>query len=221
MRMTGRELPPPPPPAHLREWTDETVVRADRARFLADLSRRGLGLGRLALLWAVAAAFALGWAFVGLAVTSFEAADPVESLYGAVFAATAVGVLVPAGIWFVRGARRERREHELLCGWIEAGREPVVDPALRAPVRSLVWLGASLALGACGLWTAFAAAAGARPGATAYGEVVCFVGLGMILWITGLLGAAKAATHRRWAARAGRPAPAAARRPPVLSDVAG
>ncbi|MGO4457735.1 hypothetical protein AB4039_10560 [Streptomyces sp. M-16] len=220
--MPSRELPPPPPPAHLREWLDETVVRADRARFLADLSRRGLGPGRLALLWAVAAAFALGWAFVGLAVTSFEAADPVESLFGAVFVATAVGVLVPAGIWFVRGARRERREHELLCGWIEAGREPVVDPALRAPVRSLVWLAASLALGACGLWTAFAAAAGARPGATGYGEVVGFVGLGMILWITGLLGAAKAVTHRRWAGRAGRPAPAvAARRGPVLSDVAG
>lgn len=220
--MPSRELPPPPPPAHLREWFDETVVRADRARHLAELSRRGLGAGRLALLWAVAAAFALGWAFVGLAVTSFETGDALECLYGVVYAATALGVLVPAGIWSVRGARRERREHELLCGWVEAGREPVADPALRAPVRSLLWLGASLALGACGLWVAFAAAAGVRPGGAAtYGELVCFVGLGMILWVTGLLGVAKAATHHRWAARAFRPAPAAARRRPVLSDVTG
>ncbi|MFD9570917.1 hypothetical protein ACFWBI_13810 [Streptomyces sp. NPDC059982] len=219
--MPSRELPPPPPPAHLREWLDESVVRADRARHLAELSRRGLGLRRLALLWAVAAAFALGWAFAGLAVASFEAGDAVRSLFGVVYAAFALGVLVPAGIWFVRGARRERYEHELLCAWVGAGREPVADPALRAPVRRLVWLAASLALGVCGLWVAFAAAAGSRPGVTPYGQVFGLVGLGMILWITGLLGAAKAATHHRWTARATRPAPApapAGRR--TLSDLA-
>ncbi|UQX02572.1 hypothetical protein [Streptomyces sp. RerS4] len=205
--MPSRQLPPPPPPAHLREWLDETVVRADRARFLADLSRRSLGLGRLALLWALAAVFAFGWTFVGMAVMSFESGDAFGSLFGVLYAVIGLGVLIPAGFWFAWGARRERQVRHLLCAWVEAGRDPATDARLRAPARSLVWLTASLALGAVGLWLTFAAAAGARPGEDTYGEVAYLMGFGMILWITALLGLAKAGAHYRWAIRAFRTTP--------------
>ncbi|MCX5376456.1 hypothetical protein [Streptomyces sp. NBC_00091] len=211
--MPSRELPPPPPPAHLREWLDEGVVRADRARFLADLSRRSLGPGRLLSLWGVAAAFALGWTFVGLAVMSFASGGPLEYLVGAVHSVIALGVLVPAGLCFARGARRERQVRQLLCAWVVAGRDPETDARLRAPARSLVWLVASLVLGASGLWMAFASAAGARPGTDTYGEVAYFMGFGMILWITALLGLAKTATHYRWALRTTHPGPPDAPRP--------
>lgn len=225
-----RDLPPPPPPAHLREWLDERVVRADRARFLADLSRRSLGLGRLALLWVLAAVFAVGWTFVSMAVMTFESGAGSERLFGAVFAAMGLAVLVPAGWCFVRGARQERRVHQLLCAWAVADRGPGADAGLRAPVRSAVWLLASLALGALGLWTAFAAASGARPGTHTVGEVAYFMGLGLILWVTALLGLAKAATHYSWSLRA-RPAthpnpartgaPAAVHSRPANSSLAG
>ncbi|MGW7318544.1 hypothetical protein [Streptomyces sp. NPDC054854] len=221
--MSRRDLPPPPPPAHLREWLDEGAVRADRARFLADLSRRNLGLGRLLLLWAVAALFVIGWTFVGIAVTAFESGDPLSCFFGFVFGLIGSGVLVAAGSWFVRGVRQERRLSRLLCAWLEAVRDPDATGSalLRAPGRSLVWLTGSLALGATGLWVAFAAAAGVRPGEGAYGEVAYFMGLGMILWITGLLGLARAGVHHRRLARSGRPVRAATRPAlPVLQDTA-
>ncbi|MFJ1863704.1 hypothetical protein ACIOD1_03650 [Streptomyces sp. NPDC088097] len=200
--MPSRDLPPPPPPAHLREWLDETVVRADRARFLSDLSRRGLGPGRLLLLWAVTAVFALGWSFVGMAVMAFESEDPLESLFGTLFGVIGLGVLVPAGFWFAWGARRDREVRRLFHAWFEAGRDPVADARLRVPGRSLMWLVGSLLPAAFGLWTAFASAARAEPGSETYGEVASFIGLGMILWIAGLLGLAKAGAHYRWAVRA-------------------
>lgn len=194
-RLPARELPPPPPPAHLREWLDEGVVRADRARFLVDLSRRSLGLGRLLSLWGVAAAFALGWTLVGLAVTAFSAGGgPV----GALCSAAAAAVLLWAGLRLARGARRERRVRQLLCAWVLADSDPESDARLRAPARSAVWLTASLALGGFGLWLAFASASGARPGTDTYGEVAYFTGFGMILWITALLGLAKATAYHRW-----------------------
>ncbi|MGW0394173.1 hypothetical protein ACWDYJ_25465 [Streptomyces sp. NPDC003042] len=216
--MSSRDLPPPPPPAHLREWLDEAVLRADRARFLADLSRRSLGLGRLLLFWAVAAVFVLGWSFVGMAAMSFESGDPISYLFGVVFGLIGLGVLVPAGLWFAWGVRQERRVRRLLHAWFEAGHDPATDSRLRAPARSLVWLTASLALGVTGLCVAFAAAGGVRPGESAYGEFTYFMGVGMILWITGLLGAAKAGTHYRWAVRAFRRPPLTA---PALADRPG
>ncbi|MFD7263814.1 hypothetical protein [Streptomyces sp. NPDC059874] len=203
--MPRPDLPPLPPPAHLRAWLDEAVVRADRARFLSDLSRRSLGMGRLLLLWAVAAVFVLGWSFVGMAWTAFEQRDFFSYVYGLIFAVLGAGVLIPAGFWFARGARRDRQVRQLLHAWAESYRDPVADARLRAPGLSLTWLLASFALGVFGLWVAFAAAASARPDRTTYGEIAYTMGIGQILWITGLLGLAKAAAHYRWAVRAFRP----------------
>ncbi|MGP3687968.1 hypothetical protein ACTVZO_25310 [Streptomyces sp. IBSNAI002] len=200
--MSRRDLPPPPPPAHLRDWLDEAAVRADRARFLSDLGRRSLGVGRLLRLWAVAAVCVLGWCFVGMAWMAFEQHDPFGYVHGLVLAALGAGVLVPAGFWCVRGARRERQVRRLLQAWAESGRDPVADARVRAPGRSLTWLVASVALGAFGLWVAFAAAAPADPVRTTYGETAYLMGIGQILWVTGLLGLAKAAAHQRWAVRA-------------------
>ncbi|MEU7554525.1 hypothetical protein AB0B01_19670 [Streptomyces sp. NPDC044571] len=199
--MTSRDLPPPPPPAHLRAWMDEDVVRADRARFLADLGRRSLGLGRLLLLWAVAAVFALGWTFVGMALMAIEEHDPLSYLFGLIFAVLGAGVLIPAGFWFAWGAKRDRQVRRLLQAWAEYDPDPTAAAGLRAPGRSLAWLLASFAMGALGLWVTFGAAASARPGETTYGEVTYYMGFGMILWITGLLGLGKAGAHYRWAVR--------------------
>ncbi|MET9695709.1 hypothetical protein ABZY31_02140 [Streptomyces sp. NPDC006529] len=208
--MPRPDLPPPPPPAHLRAWLDQTAIRADRARFLGELERLSLGTGRLLLLWAVSAVFALGWSFVGMALMAFEEGVLVEALVGAVFLVLGAGVLVPAGFWFVWGVKRDRRVRQLLCAWAESDRDPVNDRRLRMPGRSLVWLMSSFVLCALGLWVTFGSAVGARPGADTYGEVAYLMGLGMILWITGLLGAGKAAAHYRWALRAFRPVPPAA-----------
>ncbi|WP_206731317.1 hypothetical protein [Streptomyces sp. C] len=216
-RLPARELPPPPPPAHLREWLDEGAVRADRERFLADLSRRSLGLGRLLSLWCVAGAFALGWTLAGLAVTAFTAGG---GLGGVACSAAGAAVLLYAGLCLARGARQERRVRRLLCAWVLAGHDPEADARLRAPARSAVWLTASLALGGFGLWLAFASASGARPGTDTYGEVAYFTGCGMILWITALLGLAKATAYHRWTtpaprARAPRPRPRPAESSPA------
>ncbi|MGW6708488.1 hypothetical protein ACWGDE_26835 [Streptomyces sp. NPDC054956] len=202
--MPRLDLPPPPPPAHLRAWFDEhaeRAVRADRARFLSELGRRSLGVGRLLLLWAVSAVFALGWSFVGMALMAFEAHDPFSYLFGVIFAVLGVGVLIPAGFWFAWGAKRDRQVRRLMCAWAELAPDPDTDRAMRAPGRSLTWLLASFALGAFGLWVTFGSAAGARPGADTYGEVAYTMGLGMILWITALLGLGKAGAHYRWAIR--------------------
>ncbi|WCD88142.1 hypothetical protein KPP03845_104547 [Streptomyces xanthophaeus] len=202
MDMPRRDLPPPPPPAHLRAWLDEGAMRADRARFLQDLGQRSLSIGRLLLLWSVSAVFALGWSFVGMALMAFEEGDPVSFLLGVVFIALGAGVLIPAAFWFAWGARRDRQVRRLLCAWAEADRDPVADRRVRAPGRSLTWLLASFLLGMTGLWLTFGVAGSARPGQDTYGEVAYCMGLGMILWITGLLGLGKAGAHYRWAVRA-------------------
>ncbi|MGW0398648.1 hypothetical protein ACWD0E_12535 [Streptomyces sp. NPDC003002] len=203
MSMPRRDLPPPPPPAHVRAWLDEAALRADRARFLRELGRRDLGPGRLLLLWAVSAVFALGWSFVGMALMAVEQGGGL-SVYalGLVFAVLGAGVLVPAGFWFAWGARRDRQVRRLLWAWAEADRDPAADRRVRAPGRSLAWLLASYGLGAAGLWVSFGVAGSARPGEETYGEVAYCMGLALILWITGLLGAGKAGAHYRWAVRA-------------------
>ncbi|MFG2879632.1 hypothetical protein ACGFYU_32255 [Streptomyces sp. NPDC048337] len=202
MPASHRDLPPPPPPAHMRAWMDETVLRADRALFLRDLVKRSLGLGRLLLLWTVSAVFALGWTFVGMAVMAHESDDGLSAVFVPVYAVLGAGVLIPTGFWFVWGARRDREVRRLLSAWAEADRDPATDSRLRAPGRSLTWLLSSFVLGALGLWVTFGTAATVRPGKGAYGLITYVMGIGMILWITALLGAAKATAHYRWALRA-------------------
>ncbi|MDJ0383428.1 hypothetical protein [Streptomyces sp. G-G2] len=219
--MPRRDLPPPPPPTHLRAWLDDAVVRADRARFLTDLGRLSLGAARLLTLWLVSAVFALGWSFVGMALMAFEEGGAAEKFVGAVFLVLGAGVLVPAGFWFVWGAKRDREVRRLLCAWAGFEREPGDAALLRAPGRSLGWLLSSLALSGLGLWVTFGSAGTARPGTDTYGEVAYFMGLGMILWITGLLGAGKAAAHYRWALRALRPGPSASPASPARPDPDG
>ncbi|WP_329380589.1 hypothetical protein OG625_15225 [Streptomyces sp. NBC_01351] len=200
--MPSSDLPPLPPPLHVRARLDDAVVRADRARFLSYLSRCNLGIGRLLLLWAVAAVFVLGWSFVGMAWMAFEERHFFSYVYGLILALLGAGVLIPAAFWFARGAKRDRQVRRLLYAWAESDRDPVADARLREPVLSLIWLLTSFALGAIGLWATFAAAASTRPGGPTYGEVAYTMGIGQILWLTGLLGLAKAVTHYRWAVRA-------------------
>ncbi|MFD9535115.1 hypothetical protein [Streptomyces sp. NPDC060010] len=190
-------------------WTSPSYGRT--ARSLAELVRHNLGIERLLLLWAVAAVFALGWSFVGMALMAFEEGGPLARALGLVFAALAAGVLVSGGIWFGRGARLDRRIRQLQCAWAASDRDPAADRRLRAPGRSLAWLLSSLALGALGLRVTFGAAAGTRPGEGAYAELVLTMGLGLILWVTALLGLGKAGAHYRWALCALRPAGPAGR----------
>lgn len=206
MRMPRRDLPPPSPPAQLRARPNEDALREQRVGHPVELARQSLGLGRLLLLWTVAAVFALGWSFLGMALMAFEEqGGALEALIGGVFAVLGLGVLVPAGFWCLWGVRRDREVRLRLRAW--AGAEAAVpDPAtearLRAPGRSLGWLVSSCAMGAMGLWVTFGAAAGFGPGGATYGEIAYAMGVGVILWITGLLGAGKAVTHYRWARRA-------------------
>ncbi|MFJ5550818.1 hypothetical protein [Streptomyces sp. NPDC093225] len=223
--MFRRDLPHPPPPAHIRPRpaartaggaggtcgarghdgpggpAAAVVAREERARVLAELVRCSLGYGRLLLMWCVSAVAALGWSFLGMAGMSFGRGGA-ENILGLFFAALGAGVLVPAGFGLAAAVRLDREARRLLCAWAASGRDPAGDPRHRAPGRSLVWLLSSLAVCALGLWVSFGVAVRPRSGGTAYGEVVYFMGLAVILWITGLAGVAKAAVHYRWAVRA-------------------
>ncbi|MFD0266775.1 hypothetical protein ACFVGY_09290 [Streptomyces sp. NPDC127106] len=210
--MTHPDLPPPPPPAPVRAQLDGASVRAlraDRVRILRELERRSLGPGRLLLLWAVAAVFAIGWSLVGAALLSFETRDPFSVVYGAVFALLGAGVMIPTGFWFAWCVRRDRAMRRLLRAWAEVDPDPAADAWLRSPGMSLFWALASGAVAAFGFYVSFAAAASARPGDTTYGEVAYLIGFGTILWVTGLLGLGKAGAHHRWAVRAFPPPPPA------------
>jgi hypothetical protein len=66
----------------------------------------------------------------------------------------------------------------------------------------------SVTLCALGLWVTFGVSTAARPGRDTYAEVAYSMGLGMILWVTGLLGVGRAAAHYRWARGVGVRGPA-------------
>ncbi|MFI8102342.1 hypothetical protein [Streptomyces sp. NPDC086023] len=198
--MRRRDLPPPPP-AHISPWPDATAARAERGRILGELVRHSLGIWTLLALWTVAGVCALGWSFVGMALMSFERGGG-ENLLGLLFLVVGTGVLVPGGFLLAAGARRDRRVRLLLGAWAASGHDPVTDPEHRAAGRSLGWLLASFGVCALGLWVTFGVAVGAGPGGAGPGRVAYCMGLGLILWITGLLGVAKAAVHYRWAVRA-------------------
>ncbi|MFJ3900520.1 hypothetical protein [Streptomyces sp. NPDC090025] len=221
------DLPPPPPPAGFAVWPDRAARLADRAAALDELARRLLGPGRMALFLAWLLLLETGWGLIGLGfagVGGGGVADPFEMLVGIFAGAVGIAVLVPA-VWLtLRGLGRDRTARERLLQWAALDRDPVADARLRAPGASVRWLLLSFALCAVGLWASFAAPARATPGNGGYPLVVYGIGAGLILWVTGLTGLAKAVGHYRLAvrltARPAAPAPAAEAGPVTVPPAA-
>ncbi|MCX5385093.1 hypothetical protein [Streptomyces sp. NBC_00083] len=192
-------LPPSPPPAEIRAWRDRNALLADRAQALEALAKGYLGAGRLGLLWLWAALFALGWSLVGAALTSLT--DVLTAIVGVLLLLLGVGVMIPAGLAVGFGLRKDRRIRELLHQWAELDHDPVLDRNLARPGLSLAWLVPSVLLCAAGLAVCLVLPATAAPGHDTYALVVYGMGLGLICWLTGLAGVAKAAAYRRWVQR--------------------
>ncbi|MFD5426899.1 hypothetical protein [Streptomyces sp. NPDC127084] len=200
----GRRLPPPPPPEALRSWPDREALLADRAAVLGDLTTRLIGIPRLLVFLLQLAMLQLGWGIAGSGLASLGPDgpyDPLSMILIVVAFGIATGVLVPAGLLVGSGIGRDRRIRALLDQWAALDRDPAGDARFRAPGPSLCWLLSCFVFGAFGLWLSFAIPASAQPGATTYGEVAYFMGVGVICWVMGLIGAAKAVTHYRWALR--------------------
>lgn len=195
-------LPPPPPPLELRSWPDREAMLADRAVVLAELVRAHLGHVGLAMLWVWGMLAALGWSFVGGAIMSFEEPDdPFAAMLGLVGFALGACLLVPSVAFVAVGLGRDRQVRRLLAQWGALDRDPARDLPLRAPGISLLWLLTSFALCALGLYACVVVPAGAEAGDETYGEVALLMGLGLICWLTGLIGVVKALAHRRWVLR--------------------
>lgn len=205
--MPRSPLPPPPLPPHIRTWPDRAAMLADRGRALEELRRRSLGVHRVLLLWLLALAAVIGWSLLVLPVQQFEEKDPLGFVLGPIFAVLGLASLVPSVVAVVLAIRRDQRIRELIDAWLALDSHPPTDTRLRSPALSLFWMLSSLAVCASGLWASFATAARAEPGRSAYGDVVLGMGIGMILWLTGLIGVVKAARHYRWALRVLGPAP--------------
>ncbi len=199
--MPSRTLPPPPPPPYLRIWPDRQALLTDRGLALQELLRRHLGVHRLLFLWLCGAAAVIGWALLMQPVKLIEEKDPTGIILGPVLAILGLAALAPAVVGVVFSIRRDRRIRELANAWLALDHHPASDARLRAPGLSLLWLLSSLAVSALGLWASFASAAYAEPGHQTYADVALGMGVGLILWLTGLLGAAKALSHYRWALR--------------------
>ncbi|MBW5421033.1 hypothetical protein GKQ77_05555 [Streptomyces sp. BG9H] len=206
--MLSRTLPPPPPPVHLRTWPDRQTMLTDRGLALHELRRRHLGVHRLLLLWLCGFGAVIGWALLVRPLKYIEDEDATGIILGPVLATLGLAALGPAVVGVVLGIRRDRRIRELTDAWLALDHHPVSDARLRSPGLSLLWLLSSLAVCALGLWASFAAPAYAEPGRDTYADVVLGMGAGLILWLTGLVGATKAAGHYRWALRMRAPAPA-------------
>ncbi|MFC4606513.1 hypothetical protein ACFO9E_01540 [Streptomyces maoxianensis] len=195
-------LPPPPPTVELRAWPDREALLADRARAMGELSRLSIGVSRLLLLWLTVAGFAVGWSLIGAALAAFEESiEPLSYLFGGIFACIGAACMIPTGVVIGFGIRRDKLVRERLGQWSSLERDPLGDARLRSPGQSLLWFVPSLLLGALGLWMCFAIPATAKPGQETYAEVALLMGLGFILWLTGLIGVAKAVSHYRWAVR--------------------
>ncbi|WP_434595160.1 hypothetical protein [Streptomyces sp. A5-4] len=201
----SRRTPPPPPPAHLRAWPDRDAMRADRGRAMDELSRRYLGPGRLAGFWGLVAGVLAGWGVVGVALQAFVGVtDPITVTLGAAVGAVGLAGMVTAGIFLGVSVRRDRAIRSLLVEWAAVGEGHGGfgdDARWRAPGLSLAWMLPSLLMCGLGLWASFGFAAGARAGADTYADAAFFIGLGALLWVAGLIGAAKAVRHYRWALR--------------------
>lgn len=192
--MARLPLPPPPPPVGLRTWPDRTALLADRARALDVLRRRGLGLGRLAPLWGAGVLAAVGWGLLTLPLQGFGPyGDRMMLMMAPVLVPLGAGALAPAVVVVLRGVRRDRAVRALVDQWWRLDRAPGVDARLRAPGLVLAWLLLSFGPCALGLRAAFATAAEAGSPA----DVTLGMGVGVILWSTGLLGVARASGYRR------------------------
>ncbi|WP_031076741.1 hypothetical protein [Streptomyces sp. NRRL S-118] len=212
--MPRNPLPPPPPPVHLRTWPDRDALLADRALAVGELTRRLLGGERLTLFLLLLAGLHVGWLIVGGALMSLDdgLVDPLSGLFAVLGACFGAAVMIPAGYAVASSVRRDRAARELLLQWAALDRDPARDARLRAPAPSVTWFLLSFGLCAAGLWLSFTVPAAARPGATTYAEVAYGMGAGLLLWVHGLIGLAKAVGHYRFAVRLlrapGRPEPA-------------
>ncbi|MFI8827408.1 hypothetical protein [Streptomyces sp. NPDC053431] len=203
-------LPPPPPsPAEFRSRPDREARLAERALVLDVLGRRLLGIGRLTLFLVWLLLLEFGWGLVGIALAAFGGgggADPLTLLFGLFCGIAGICALTPAVWMTVRGVLRDRVARERLVQWAVLDSDPPTDARLRAPVLSACWLLLSFALCATGLWASFAVAAHTTRDNGGYPLVVYGMGAGLGLWITGLIGLAKAVAHYRLAIRlTGRP----------------
>ncbi|MFI7237989.1 hypothetical protein [Streptomyces cyaneofuscatus] len=195
-------LPPPPPPVEIRTWPDRETMLADRALILRALVRMHLGPGRLGVLAMWAGLAALGWLLVGSGLVMFEqVADVFSGIAGLLSLLLGVGALIPAVVLASLYLARDREIRALLLEWGALDRDPERDGELRLPGMSLVWLLLSFVLAAGGLALCVIGPASARPGDDTYGTVALIMGLGMVAWLTGLIGAVKALAHRRWVLR--------------------
>ncbi|MCH0538651.1 hypothetical protein I3F58_03560 [Streptomyces sp. MUM 203J] len=193
--MPRSPLPPPPPPAHLRAWPDREALLADRGRAMEVLRGRWLGLGRLAVLWLSGALGALGWVLFTVPLQGLgRYGDRMVLIAAPVLVPLGLGALVAAALLAVRGVRRDREARRLMDAWRGLERDPGTDGRLRAPGLSLAWLLLSFVPCVLGLWASFGAAGAARTVA----DVVLGMGAGVVLWVTGMLGVAKAFSYRRW-----------------------
>jgi len=214
-------LPPSPPPVEIRSWPGREAMLADRALILSALVRMHVGPARLGVLgmWAGLAAF--GWLLVGGALVVFEQAQDIFSGFaGLLSLVLGMAALVPAVAFVCLHLARDRKVRALLVEWGALDHDPERDRELRLPGVSLVWLLLSFTLAAVGLALCVICPATARPGDDTYATVALNVGLGMIAWLTGLIGAVKASAHRRWVLRvlavpAATPVPGAPVRTPV------
>lgn len=205
--MPRSALPPPPPPPHSRMWPDRAALLADRGRALEELHRCSIGVHRVLLLWLLALSAIIGWALLVIPLQQLEERDPLGFLLGPVFALLGLAALSPSVITLAHAIRRDHRIRQLLDAWLQLDSDPETDAGLRSPGLSLFWLLSSVALCVIGLWASFASAAGAEPDRTRYSDVALDMGIGTILWLTGLIGVIKAVRHYRWAVRALGPAP--------------
>lgn len=195
-------LPPPPPPVHLRSWPGRDALLADRHGVLADLGRRSLGAGALALFWLLVAGVQLGWALIGAALTSADGGfDPIGAVLVAVLATLGLGIMLGAGIVLGILVRRQRVMRGLMVRWAELESDPAGDARFRMAGPSLWWLLTSFVACAVGLWIALVVPATAEAGEDTYMEVVYGMGAGTVFWIAGLIGGARAVEHYRWAVR--------------------
>lgn len=175
---------------------------ADRAVVLGELVKTHVGPGRLGLLWMWAALAATGWSVVGSGIVFIEqGADFFSGIAGVVSLVVGAAVLIPAVVFACVGISRGREVRVLLDAWGALDRDPERDRRLRMPGMSLTWLLLSFVLGAVGLALCVIGPASARPGRETYGLVALMMGVGMVAWLTALVGGVTALAHRRWVVR--------------------